>query len=73
MVVRGKTLNVYLALNPAEFAESKYIFTDASNTKRFNNYPMRVKVSSNRQLRWVKELIALIFANAKQGGSENEK
>ena len=73
MVVRGKTLNVYLALNPAEFAESKYIFTDASNTKRFNNYTMRVKVSSNRQLRWVKELIALIFANAKQGGGENEK
>ena len=55
--IRGKTLNAYIALNPKEFENTKYIYTDVSAVNKHANYPMRVKVSSNRQVRWVIELI----------------
>ena len=55
--IKGKTLNAYIGLNPQEFENSKYIFTDASSIKAYANYPMRVKVTSNRQVKWVIELI----------------
>ena len=55
--VRGKTLYAYLALPPSEYSESKYIFTDVSDKPSYKNYPMLVKLTSLRQLRWTKELI----------------
>ena len=55
--IRGKTLNVYLGLRPAEFTETKYIYTDVSDSKKYARYPMRVKITSARQTRWVQELI----------------
>ena len=54
---RGKTLNICLGLNPADFQNSKYIFTDISQSNKHKNYPMRLKISSDRQTRWAKELI----------------
>ena len=56
--VKGKTLNAYIALPPEEYESTKYIFTDAREFKKYENYPMRVKVSSNRQVKWVKELVS---------------
>lgn len=55
--IRGKTLNVYLALPPTDFENTKYIYTDVSNSKKYARYPMRVKVTSARKTRWVKELV----------------
>lgn len=63
--VRGKTLNAYIALNPKEFENTKYIYTDVSAVNKHANYPMRVKVSSNRQVRWVIELILKIMLGEK--------
>ena len=57
--IKGKTLNAYIGLNPEEFENSKYIFTDASSIKAYANYPMRVKITSNRQLKKTIELISL--------------
>ena len=65
LTIRGKTLNVYLALNPAEFENTKYIYEDVSNKKEYANYSMRVKVTSERQVKWVKELILI---NAEKNG-----
>lgn len=59
--IRGKTLNAYIALNTAEYENSKYIYVDESLTKKHVNYPMRVKVTSARQVKWVKELISQIL------------
>ncbi|MBO5713908.1 MAG: hypothetical protein J6R83_00590, partial [Clostridia bacterium] len=59
--IRGKTLNAYLGLNPNEYLDTKYIFTDVSNVKAYANYPMRVKVTSDRQVKWVNELIDKLF------------
>ncbi len=58
--IRGKTLNVYLALNPADFENTKYIYEDVSHKTAYRNYAMRVKVTSTRQVKWVNELIALL-------------
>ena len=57
LTVKGKTLNAYLALPPAEYAETKYVFLDASEIKAYEKYPMRVKLTSDRQLKWLGELI----------------
>ena len=59
--VKGKTLNVYLALAPAEYRDTKYIYTDVSDVAKYANYPMRVKVSSDRQVRWTVELLQEIL------------
>ena len=64
MQIKGKTLNVYLALNPTLYNDSKYVFIDASSIKVFENYPMRMKITSPRQLRWTKELIELLIVKA---------
>ena len=58
---RGKTLNAYLGLNPEEYKDTKYIYTDMSEVKAHQNYPMRVKATSDRQVKWTKELIAQIL------------
>ncbi len=59
--IKGKTLNAYLALDPKEYEDTKYVFTDVSEVKKYASYSMRVKVSSARQVKWVKELIAKII------------
>ena len=55
--IRGKTLNIYLGLNPSEYVDTKYIFTDESGKKTYINFPMRVKITSDRKAKWVNELI----------------
>lgn len=57
LMIRGKTLNVYIALPPEEFEQTKYVFTDVSQSRSHANYPMRVRISSDRQVKWAKELI----------------
>lgn len=74
LVVRGKTLNVFLAISPESLAGSKYKFTDHSNSSKFKNYPTRVKVTSDRQLRWTKELVnRIIEENHLSVGERDEK
>lgn len=62
--VRGKTLNAYIGLDPKKHMDSKYVFKDVSSMSAYANYPMRVKVTSNRQVRWVKELISAVLSGA---------
>lgn len=61
ITMKGKTLNVYLALNPNDFINTKYIFEDVSSVKKYALYPMRVRLSSDRQVRWTCELIDKIM------------
>lgn len=60
LTIRGKTLNAYIALEPKEYENTKYIYTDVSSSKSYLNYPMRVKVTSDRQVKWIKELISIV-------------
>ena len=58
LVFKGKSLYVYLALNVKDYENSKYVYTDASTVKAYKDYPMRVKVSSDRQVKRVNELVS---------------
>lgn len=60
--IRGKTLSLYLALEPSEYAETKYIYEDAGEVVKYAKTPMRLKLRSDRSVRWAKELIAKLAA-----------
>ena len=65
MAIKGKTLNLYLALDPKEYENTKFVFSDASEVKKYSSTPMRVKLSSDRQARYAVELItALAIKNS---------
>lgn len=61
--VRGKTLCLYLALDPAAYADSKYIVEDVSELKRNEFTPCLYRIKNDRRLRYAKELIATLFAD----------
>lgn len=54
----GKTLVVYLTLDVAQL-DSKYRADDVSDKKSYADTPCKVKITSNRQLKYVLELIEL--------------
>ena len=56
--VKGNSLMVYLALNPSEYAESKYRFTDVSDKPNLDQVPMLLKVKNERSLKSALKLIA---------------
>ena len=60
--VRGKTVCLYLALNPADYVDSKYFCTDFSDTAQYQTVPMMVKIKSGRGVKYAKELIATVMA-----------
>ena len=55
--IRGKTLCLYLALDPNEFETSVYHHTDVSDNKSMHGTPMMVKIKSPRG---VKKAIRLV-------------
>lgn len=56
--LRGKTLSLYLSLDPAEYSDTKYKFEDSGGVAKYAKTPMRLKLRSDRSVRWAKELIA---------------
>ena len=59
-VLTPKTLYVYLALSPQELEGTKYFFTDESDTKKYEKVPVRVRVRSDRGVKYTIELIEKI-------------
>lgn len=55
--ITGKTLVLYLALDPATLEGSKYKFDDVGDRKRFEKTPVKLKIRSARSFKWAKELI----------------
>ncbi|MBR2372297.1 MAG: hypothetical protein IKA90_05470, partial [Clostridia bacterium] len=62
LVIRGKTLNVYLGLDPNDYVGTKYRFVDKTDSKTYQKTPMQLKLTSDRQTKWAKELIADLVA-----------
>ncbi len=58
--VYGKTLSLYLALSPDEFADTKYKYENVGGVAKYAKTPMRLKLRSIRSVRWAKELIAVL-------------
>lgn len=74
LAIRGKTLSLYLGLDPEAFADTKYVFRDASKTAKYRETPMRMKITSDRAVKWAKELMAALAARAglSQGAWQKE-
>ena len=69
--VRGKTLGVYLALNPAEFENTKYKVEDVSSVKKNAGVPSLYRIKNDRRCRYIKEIIAKLMAeNGVEAGEE---
>lgn len=57
MLFKGKKLCIAFALDPAEYAETKYRGIDVSQVKRFARTPMLLKISSPRKLNYALYLL----------------
>lgn len=58
LIIRGKTLMLYLALDPTKYEGTKYRFTNEGEKKKYAQVPMRIRVKSNLAVKYAKELIA---------------
>lgn len=62
IVIKGKSLIVYLALNPYELPE-KYHHKSVNDVSKYVQTPTKLKVRSGRSVKYAKELIAMIANN----------
>ncbi len=69
--IRGRTLCLYVALNPEEFPETVYHQKFAGDTKMYEKTPMMVKIKSNVALKRAIRLVALLME--KNGAVGEEK
>lgn len=58
--LRGKTLNMFIALDPNEL-ESKYRAVDVSDKKRYEGTATNVKIKGTRSLAYAKQLVAKLM------------
>lgn len=63
MKIIGKTLRLYVALNPDDYAESPIPTQDASEKKAYQKVPLMMKVKSNLSLKRAKLLISHTMEN----------
>ena len=72
IAVRGKTLCLYLALNPMRFAASKYKVEDYSLRSAKTATPLMYRIKNDRRLQYAKELIdVLLFENDSEKGERS--
>lgn len=57
LFIKGKTLYLYLAVNPADYADSKYKLEDVSNVSQFADTPALYKLKSEKRVRYAQDLI----------------
>ncbi len=60
--ITGKTVILFLALDPAKLEGSKYKYDNVGDRKRYEKTPVKVKVRSERSFKWAKELIDMAMA-----------
>lgn len=63
IVVRGKSLCVYLALDPNAYEYEKYHQADKSGTNAYAKVPMLIRIKSDLGLRKAKFLVSEMMAN----------
>ena len=65
----GKKLVVAMALNPSDYADSKYKFKDMSEVRKYAETPFVMKVTSGLKVRQIKDLLTTMFVSE---GLENQ-
>lgn len=61
IAIRGKTLYLYLALNPEEYANTKFKIRDASSVSANSAVPTLFRIKNDRRCRYSKQLIAQLM------------
>ena len=56
--VGGKTLTLYLALDPDRYEDTKYRYEDVSDRSTYTETPMKIRITSKRMVKYAKELLA---------------
>ncbi len=59
----GKTLCLFLAIDPATLGDSKYNVANMSSSKKYETVPCRLRLTSKRSVKWGLELIAKMAEN----------
>lgn len=62
LAVRGKTLGLYLALNPAAYEGTKYKIDDVSSVAKNAEVPALYKIKNDRRCKYAKDLIDELMA-----------
>ena len=62
VALAGKSIKVFLAIDPSSLVDSKYHFKDMSEKKQYAEVPTMIKVRSPRGLKYFKELVDLMMA-----------
>ena len=72
LVLRGKTLRLYLSLDPVRYEGGKYLVEDASEHAKFEKTPLLYRLKNDRRCRYAKELIADAMARAEAAAGEEQ-
>lgn len=62
ILYKDKIMNIYLALDPEKLKDSKYVYGTAEKVEKFKQTPFRFRVASDRVVKWVFELIAIMMS-----------
>ncbi len=62
MQCRGRTLCLYLAIDPALLADTKYLVENVGDVKKNANTPCLYRIKNERRCRYSKQLIEQMFA-----------
>ncbi len=74
LALRGKSLYVYFALDPADYADTKYKIDDVSHVATNAGVPTLYKIKNDRRCRYAKQLIAdVMAANELEAGAEQSE
>ena len=71
LAVRGKTLSLYLALDPAAYADTKYKIDDVSSIAKNADVPLLYKIKNDRRSKYAKDLIAAVMSANGLEGKDN--
>ena len=61
LAFRGKTLCLYLPLDPSQFVESKYHVEDVSNLAMYADTPCAYRINNERRTQYAAELIEMVM------------
>ncbi|MDE7082807.1 MAG: uL15 family ribosomal protein [Clostridia bacterium] len=61
LCVRGKCLSLFLALDPKEYLDSKYIVDDMSEIATYDKTPCLYRLKNDRRIKYSKELIETVM------------
>ena len=57
---KTRTLYLYMALDPADLADTKYGFTDMSEKKKYASVPVLMKIKGDRKFKHALELVTML-------------